>query len=108
MSTTTPTKRQLKAAAHHLNPLVIIGQQGLSPQVLKQIDGRVRDHELVKIKLAIEDRAQRKRMIGAICASLSLELVQSIGKTATLYRKAGPDENEGRHSVLTLRECRRA
>ena len=100
MTSPTPTKRQLKASAHHLHPLVIVGQQGLTPQVLNQIDGRIRDHELVKVKIAVDDRVKRKEVVDSICQQLAAQLVQTIGKTATFYRQAHNEKGEGMHSAL--------
>jgi RNA-binding protein len=79
-------KKKLKAQAHPLNPVVMIGQSGLTPAVLKEIDSALDAHELIKVKIRAE-REQRKLISEEICASTQSELVQSIGQIAVLFRK---------------------
>ena len=84
----TPTdRRALKARAHALDPVVIIGGQGLSPTVLKEIDVSLKGHELIKVKVAGEDRETRALMLREICAATGAEPVQSIGRMLVLYRE---------------------
>lgn len=84
----TPTERRaLKARAHALDPVVIIGGQGLSPAVLKEIDTSLKGHELIKVKVAGEDRETRALMLSEICAATGAEPVQSIGRMLVLYRE---------------------
>ncbi|MDC7219207.1 MAG: ribosome assembly RNA-binding protein YhbY [Spirochaetales bacterium] len=82
--------RQLKSLVHHLNPVVIIGQNGLTDAVFNEIDITLNTHELVKIRLNAGDRDERQTMIDAICNQCHAELVQSIGHVAAFYR-ANPD-----------------
>lgn len=86
--TPTPATRQaLKKQAHHLKPVVQSGAAGLSDAVLAEIDRALRDHELIKIKLASADRAAFKTETELVCKRLNAVCVQSIGRTATLYRQ---------------------
>lgn len=84
----TPTdRRALKARAHALDPVVIIGGQGLTPAVLREIDASLKGHELIKVKVAGEDRETRALMLSEICAATGAEPVQSIGRMLVLYRE---------------------
>lgn len=87
------TRLSLKKQAHHLKPIVQSGAAGLSDAVLAEIDRALTDHELVKIKLAADDKAAFKADVSAACSALDAECVQQIGRTATLYR-ANPDKAE--------------
>lgn len=87
MPTLTPTQRQaLKGRAHPLHPLVIIGDAGLTPAVLREIDIHLKSHELIKIRVAGDDRGARTAMIDDICAALQASPVQHIGKILVIYR----------------------
>lgn len=79
--------RQYRAIAHKLNPVVRVGGNGLSPGVLLEVNRALNDHELIKIKIAVGDRAARDELISELCASVSAGLVQRIGNTATLLRR---------------------
>lgn len=83
----SPEKRkQLKAQAHPLKPIVIIGQNGLSDNVLSEIDNALRHHQLVKIKHPALERKQRQELTDSICEAMQAEFVQSIGRILTIYR----------------------
>ena len=85
----TPTQRRfLRAQAHHLQPVIMIGNAGLSAAVKKEIDLGLRHHELVKIKIASDDREAREQMQAEICEELSAASVQQIGKTLIVFRAA--------------------
>ena len=87
MTLDTKQKQELKAKAHSLKPVVLIGNKGMSPAVLKEIDGALAHHQLIKVRIASNDREARKVMTAEICESLSAQLVQSIGNIAVIYRK---------------------
>ena len=79
-------KRNLRALAHHLKPLVTVADKGLSESVLAEIERALLDHELVKIKLRA-DREQRKAWVKDIAGHCHAELIQAIGQTASFYRR---------------------
>jgi RNA-binding protein len=79
--------RQYRAIAHKLNPVVRVGGNGLSQNVLAEVDRALADHELIKIKIAVGDRDLRDSLIEQLCQTASAELVQRIGNTATLLRR---------------------
>jgi putative YhbY family RNA-binding protein len=83
-------RRDLKARAHKLEPVVIIGGKGLTGEVLAEIERALKAHELVKIRAPGLDREPRARAEQEICARTGSEPVQQIGKVLILYRK-NPD-----------------
>jgi RNA-binding protein len=85
-------RRALRARAHHLNPIVMIGDAGLTAAVLREIDLALRSHELVKIRVLGDDRERRARLDGEICAALDASPVQQIGKMLVFYRPRPPEE----------------
>lgn len=87
MTLSTKAKQALKAKAHPLKPVVMIGDKGLTDNVNKEIDRALTDHELIKVKVGAEDKDARRDLADAICKAQSAELVQLIGKIAVLFRK---------------------
>jgi putative YhbY family RNA-binding protein len=84
----TPAQRQaLKGRAHGLAPVVLIGAGGLTPAVLAEIDRALAAHELIKIRVAGEDRAQRDTLLAEICERSASAPVQHIGKILVVYRE---------------------
>lgn len=80
--------RFLRSASHGLNPVVMIGNNGLSETVLKEIDRSLAAHELIKIKVAGDEREQRLNMLQEITEKLGAAAVQHIGKQLVIYRPA--------------------
>jgi RNA-binding protein len=76
----------LRAEAHHLEPMVHVGQQGLSPTVFQSLDDALRTHELVKVQLTKAVDVPVKDAANALATAVAADVVQVIGKTATLYR----------------------
>lgn len=85
---TSGQRRFLRAQAHPLNPVVMIGDAGLTPGVMKEIERSLNSHELIKIKVAGGDREQRESMLAEICAALEAAPAQHIGKTLVIYKAA--------------------
>jgi putative YhbY family RNA-binding protein len=81
-------RRELKARAHALDPVVLVGGSGLSPQVLAEIDRNLRSHELVKVRVNSADRAMREAILGEICRQTGAQAVQHIGKVLVLFRES--------------------
>ncbi len=83
----TPAERSaLRSDAHALNPVVIIGEAGLTPAVLKEIDASLNAHGLIKVRVFGDDRDARIEMYETICAQLGAAPIQHIGKLLVLYR----------------------
>jgi putative YhbY family RNA-binding protein len=93
ISLTVTERRELKAKAHPLNPVVIIGNAGLTPAVLAEIAINLKVHELIKIRVMSDERGIRDDMLGAICTELDAAPVQHIGKILVVYRPK-PDEEQ--------------
>lgn len=101
--TLTPAqRRELRAQAHHLNPVVIIGSDGLTPAVEREIDAALAAHALIKIRVFSDARDNREAILTTLTDSLDAAAVQHIGKLLVLWRPAAPkarrneDEREGR------------
>ena len=81
---TTKYKQQLKARAHKLKPVVLIGNHGFSDAVKKETERALQDHELIKIRIASNDRDERRELATTICTELEANLIQTIGTTAVI------------------------
>lgn len=83
----TPAERSaLRSDAHALDPVVIVGDSGLTPGVIKEIDASLNAHGLIKIRVFGDDREARVAMYETICAQLGAAPVQHIGKLLVIYR----------------------
>lgn len=80
-------RRKLKKLVHHLKPVVMVGQKGLSESVLAEIEIALDTHELIKIKLSGGDRGNRQKMIATICENTGADYVNAIGHVAAFYRR---------------------
>jgi putative YhbY family RNA-binding protein len=78
----------LKARAHHLNVVVLLGAAGLSEAVVKEIDRALAAHELIKIRVPGDDRDAREAIFADLAGRLGAARVQMIGKLLVLYRPA--------------------
>ncbi len=83
---TAEGKRSLRARAHHLKPVVLIGQHGVSDAVIAEISIALDAHELIKIRFRSSEREVREAEVARICDTLAAEFVSGIGGTAVLYR----------------------
>jgi putative YhbY family RNA-binding protein len=97
MKELTPSERRaLRAQAHHLHPIIMIGDAGVTPGVLKEIDLALKNHELIKIRVLGEDRERRHGFVPEICAALDAAPVQHIGKILVIFRPRPADEKEAK------------
>ena len=80
-------KRDLRRRAHHLKPVVLVGQQGLSAAVIAEIERALYDHELIKIRFRGGGRDAFKQAVAGLAEQLDAELITRIGGTAVLYRE---------------------
>lgn len=78
---------KLKQQSHHIKPVVIIGQKGLTDEVIHETDLALKAHECIKLKLNGCERDDRKTLTQNLCESLNAELIDSIGHMVTIYRK---------------------
>jgi RNA-binding protein len=84
---TSTTKQALKAQAHHLKPVILVGNKGLTPAVVNETDVALTAHELIKVKINGAEKVDRIQMTTDLCQQLKAELVQLIGNTAIIYRE---------------------
>ncbi len=85
----SPAQRKVhRAEAHHLDPVVMIGGDGLSDAVKKEADAALNAHGLIKIRVFSDDRAAREAMFAALTDELNAAPIQHIGKLLVLWRPA--------------------
>ncbi|RLJ15902.1 ribosome assembly RNA-binding protein YhbY [bacterium endosymbiont of Escarpia laminata] len=95
MALSPQQKRELKKMAHHLKPVVMVGQHGLRESVQDEIDIALDSHELIKVKIAGADKADRVQLSGEIATRQNADLLQIIGRVAIFYRP-NPDKKKNR------------
>ena len=83
---TTAQRKAHRADAHHLDPVVLIGGDGLSPSVKKEIDAALNAHGLIKVRVFSDDRSAREAMFQTIAEELNAAPIQHIGKLLVLWR----------------------
>jgi RNA-binding protein len=90
--TLTPEARQaLKSRAHALHPVVMIGNDGLTEAVLKEIDASLKAHELIKVRTPAAGREAREQLLAGICDRTGAQAVQHIGRILVIYREKPPE-----------------
>lgn len=98
-------RKRLRQIGHALNPVVMIGGQGLTENVIDETNRALNDHELIKVKIAGEDREARAQVIDELAQATGAEAVQKIGKIVLLYKKAAKQNpnlsNLVRHAHLS-------
>ncbi|MCB1757156.1 MAG: ribosome assembly RNA-binding protein YhbY [Gammaproteobacteria bacterium] len=77
--------RHLKVLAHSRKPVVMVGQKGLTENVIKEASIALDHHELIKIKVSVGDREQRKSIIASLCQQTGSDCIQQIGNIAVLF-----------------------
>jgi len=90
---TAAQRRELKARAHLLHPVVMVGNAGLTPPVIREIDVALKSHELIKIRVFGDDRTARATLVDTVCTQLNAAAVQHIGKILVFYRPRPDDES---------------
>jgi RNA-binding protein len=105
MALTAKRRSELRAEAHKLNPVVIIGDKGLTDEVLAEIDRSLKAHELIKVRATGGDRDAREIWFEKICGSLGAEEVQEIGKILVVYREK-PKAEKARGTKPSTRTSR--
>jgi putative YhbY family RNA-binding protein len=89
----TPAERkEHRSSAHHLDPVVMIGGDGLTEAVQKEIDAALKAHGLIKVRVFSDDRAARETMFATLADTLSAAPIQHIGKLLVLWRPIPPKE----------------
>jgi RNA-binding protein len=89
----TPAQRkEHRSDAHHLDPVVMIGNDGLTPAVQKEVDHALKAHGLIKVRVFSDDRSAREGMLATLSHELSAAPIQHIGKLLVLWRPMPPKE----------------
>jgi RNA-binding protein len=83
-------RRALRAMGHHLEPVVIVGQSGVTEGVLSAVTQALNDHELIKVKIN-EGPETRQEAAARMAEGTGAELVQLLGRTALLFKKREED-----------------
>ena len=93
----TPAERKEKRGeAHHLDPVVLIGAEGLTAAVLKEADAALKAHGLIKVRMFSDSREDRETALGQLADQLGAAPVQHIGKLLVLWRPLPPKEKAER------------
>jgi RNA-binding protein len=97
----TPAERkEHRSSAHHLDPVVMIGGEGLTPAVSKEIDHALNAHGLIKVRVFSDDRPAREAMLQTLADTLGAAPIQHIGKLLVLWRPIPPKEKTARDDRL--------
>ena len=88
MALSQDQKKRFRKIAHHLKPVVMIAENGLSENVIAETERALEDHELIKVRVNVLDREEKKALVVALCQATQAIQVQMIGKIAVLYRPA--------------------
>jgi RNA-binding protein len=94
LTLTSKRRSELRAEAHHLTPSVHVGQHGVTPALIESLDDALRARELVKIQLGRDAELDPRELAGRLASDSRADVVQVIGRTATLYRE-NPDLRKG-------------
>lgn len=86
LALTTARRRTLAATAHALRPVVMIGEAGLSENVMHELDLALKSHQLIKVKVSSGEREIRNSFLGEICERLAAAPIRHIGKILIIYR----------------------
>ncbi len=82
-----PLRRKLRAAGHHLSPIVQVGKEGVTDAVIRQLGQALHDHELVKVKVGTESPEDRFEAAERLSSRADARVAQILGRTVLLYRK---------------------
>lgn len=99
---TTARRSELRAQAHGLSPVVMIGDKGLTDAIVAETDRALTAHELIKVKAASDDREARSAWMAELCERLGAQPVQSIGKILVLWRE-NPEKKKEKEKAPAAR-----
>ena len=87
MKLSEPQKKFLRGLGHQLQPVIMVGDPGLSDSLMKEFDSTIEHHELIKVRVRAGDRETRDTIISELCKKGTAELVARIGNVALVYRR---------------------
>ena len=98
MALTNEQKKHFKSIGHHLKPVLIVAENGLTECVMAELERALNDHELIKVQFRLTERDDRRALIDELANVGRCELVQVIGKMALIYRK-NPQPNKNLSNI---------
>lgn len=93
-------RKEIRAQAHHLEPVVRIGGEGLTAAVIKEADSALKAHGLIKVRVFSDERNTREEMLARLCDVLDAAPIQHIGKLLVLWRPIPPKEKAEREDRM--------
>ena len=93
-------RKDKRADAHHLEPVVMIGNAGSTPAVVREVDAALRAHGLIKVRVSIDDRTAREAVFLSLADALGAAPIQHIGKLVVLWRPIPPKERVEREDRM--------
>ncbi len=90
LNLTPAARKEKRGEAHHLDPVVMIGAEGLTPAIVKETDAALKAHGLIKVRMFSDDRETREAALASLADSLNAAPVQHIGKLLVLWRPVPP------------------
>ena len=91
---TVAQRKEHRAEAHHLDPVVMIGNDGMTPAIVRETDAALKAHGLIKVRVLGDDRAARETIYQSLCDELGAAPIQHIGKLLVLWRPKPAKERE--------------
>ncbi|HEX7373724.1 MAG TPA: YhbY family RNA-binding protein [Steroidobacteraceae bacterium] len=87
MSLTTAQRTHLRRLGHALEPIVLVGQNGIGPNLVAELERALNDHELVKVRARVGDRTLRDEILDELASSTGAQIVQRVGHVGLYYRR---------------------
>jgi RNA-binding protein len=103
MALKSSRRSELRAQAHKLSPVVIVGDKGLTDEVIAEIDRSLKAHELIKVRASSAERDARGTWMETICGKLGAEAVQQIGKVLVIYRQNEDEEKQAKKPARAVK-----
>ena len=88
MKLTPQEKKRFRSIGHSLKPIVTIAQKGLTENIKSELNRALNDHELIKVKVVVESKENKKQLVDELQSLVSAECIQKIGHVLLLYRAA--------------------
>jgi RNA-binding protein len=95
MPLNTAQRTHLRRLGHDLEPIVLVGQNGISPNLVAELERALNDHELVKVRARVGDRELRDGILDGLAKTTGAEIVQRVGHVGLYYRR-----NPGKPGIL--------
>jgi len=91
MPLNTSQRTHLRRLGHNLEPVVLVGQNGISPNLVAELERALNDHELVKVRARVGDRGLRDEILDELAQATGAEIIQRVGHVGLYYRR-NPDK----------------